>query len=197
MEVSNNSKVKELKTRIDEAGFLGVKDSQILRALRSTFADGDENKAFTYIEIMERSISGEVFPYQPGIKLLGAVNRNGTTCWMDSLLFAMFGRLDSFQAILYNAFPPEQAHKLRLAAALRLWVNLLRSGQLITVDIVSLNRYLENAMLTFVDGNRAEGTPRVWLDTFSKPAARRFGSVHVYHRLSESPAPHNEDGHLP
>lgn len=85
--------------------------------------------------LLDSSIGGEVLPYQPNLKLLGAVNRNATTCWMDSLLFAMFGRLDSFEAILYNSFADEK--RQRLAASLRLWVNMLRTGQLITVDVVS------------------------------------------------------------
>lgn len=49
----------------------------------------------------------------------------------------MFLRFDCFQAILYNSFPdPTRNH---LVILLRLWVNLLRLGKLITTDIVSGN----------------------------------------------------------
>ena len=58
------------------------------------------------------------------------------TCYLDALLFAMFARLDAFEAMLYDNFDDEPRKKL--AAILRLWVNLLRTGQLIKVELVSL-----------------------------------------------------------
>ena len=63
----------------------------------------------------------------------GAQNRQGVTCYLDSTLFSMFSRLDSFEAMLYNTFNDLQRN--RLSFLLRVWVNLLRSGQLITADI--------------------------------------------------------------
>ena len=45
----------------------------------------------------------------------------------------MFSRLDSFEAMLYNSFNDIQRN--RLSFLLRVWVNLLRSGHLITADI--------------------------------------------------------------
>jgi len=68
--------------------------------------------------------------------MLGAINRNMVTCYLDALLFAMFARLDSFEAMLYDEFEDEPRKKL--AAVLRLWVNFLRTGKLIRVDFVSL-----------------------------------------------------------
>lgn len=64
--------------------------------------------------------------------MLGAINRNMVTCYLDALLFAMFARLDSFEAMLYDEFSDEPRKKL--AAILRIWVNLLRTGRLIRVD---------------------------------------------------------------
>ena len=52
----------------------------------------------------------------------------------DALLFAMFARLDCFEPILNRTF--EDAHLRKLVVLLRLWVNMLRSGKLITTDIV-------------------------------------------------------------
>ncbi len=46
----------------------------------------------------------------------------------------MFARLGSFEAMLYKNF--EDEHRKNLATLLRLWVNTLRAGKLITVDIV-------------------------------------------------------------
>ncbi|KAJ5995020.1 hypothetical protein N7481_001997 [Penicillium waksmanii] len=45
----------------------------------------------------------------------------------------MFARLDCFEAILYKSFNDEPRRKL--AVLLRFWVNMLRSGRLITTDI--------------------------------------------------------------
>lgn len=70
----------------------------------------------------------------PSVTLLGAVNRDAVSCYMDSVLFAMFARLRSFEAILYKNFEDEPRKKL--AMWIRLWVNLLRRGKLITTDIV-------------------------------------------------------------
>ena len=67
--------------------------------------------------------------------MLGAINRNMVTCYLDALLFAMFARLDSFEAMLFDNFSDEPRKKL--AGVLRLWVNLLRTGRLISVDLVS------------------------------------------------------------
>lgn len=74
--------------------------------------------------------------YDPSVKLLGAENRKGVTCFLDSILFAIFSRLDSFEAMLYNSF--EDTTRNKLGMLLRLWVNLLRSGRLITMDITQL-----------------------------------------------------------
>ena len=83
--------------------------------------------------LLEESEEGIIKNYDPNIKLLGAVNREGVTCYLDALLFAMFARLGSFEAMLYKNFEDAPG---RLATLLRLWVNTLRLGKLITTDIV-------------------------------------------------------------
>ena len=91
-------------------------------------------KAFELLILLADSEEGVIRKYNPDVKLLGAINREGVTCWLDALLFAMFARLGSFEAMLYKNIddPPRK----RLAMLLRLWVNLLRAGKLITTDIV-------------------------------------------------------------
>ena len=84
--------------------------------------------------LLEESDEGIIKSYDPNIKLLGAVNREGVTCYLDALLFAMFARLGSFEAMLYKNL--EDAPRERLATMLRLWVNMLRAGKLITTDMV-------------------------------------------------------------
>lgn len=87
--------------------------------------------------LLQDSEDGLIRLYNPSILLLGAVNRGGVTCYLDALLFAMFARLGSFEAMLYEKF--EDGPKKSLATVLRLWVNMLRAGKLITVDIVRLH----------------------------------------------------------
>ncbi|KEF60612.1 uncharacterized protein A1O9_02173 [Exophiala aquamarina CBS 119918] len=85
---------------------------------------------------MSDASEGIVTSYDPRTKLLGAQNRQGVTCYLDSTLFSMFSRLDSFEAMLYNTFEDVSLNKLGFM--LRLWVNLLRSGKLITTDITKV-----------------------------------------------------------
>lgn len=94
-------------------------------------------KAYELLMLLEESEEGIIQKYDSNIKLLGAINREGVTCYLDALLFAMFARLDSFEAMLYKNF--EDVPRKHLATLLRLWVNTLRAGKLITTDIVSCN----------------------------------------------------------
>lgn len=128
--------IRLLERRIAEVGIVGLKDEHIQYALRSKHAQGDVDKAFEMLLLLEDSIEGIIRGYTPSTKLLGAENRNGVTCYLDALLFAMFARLDSFEAILYKSFNDDPRRKLSII--LRLWVNMLRSGKLITTDIVCL-----------------------------------------------------------
>lgn len=93
-------------------------------------------KAFDLLMVIEDSIEGILHDYNTDVKLVGAVNRQGVTCYLDALLFAMFARLDFFEAILYQPFTDSDDPRRKLVILLRLWVNMLRSGRLITTDIV-------------------------------------------------------------
>ena len=112
------------------------KDPQLLWALRSRISQGKEDKAFEFLIALSDASEGLVAEYNSEVKLLGAENRHAVTCYLDSILFAMFSRLESFEAMLYNTF--EDGPRNRLAFLLRLWVNLLRTGQLITSDITKM-----------------------------------------------------------
>jgi hypothetical protein len=103
--------------------------------LRCRCSGGDENKTYELLELFEDSVQGILRSFNPDVKLLGAENREKVTCYLDSLLFAMFARLDSFEGMLYYDHGSDEARK-RLAGLLRLWVNLMRTGKLITTDIV-------------------------------------------------------------
>ena len=82
-------------------------------------------------------MEGIIKPYDPRVNLLGAVNWNGVSCYLDSILFAMFARLDSFEAMLYKDFDDPKRNEL--ATFIRVWVNLVRAGKLAEADVVSLS----------------------------------------------------------
>ncbi|KAI9679110.1 MAG: hypothetical protein M1829_001780 [Trizodia sp. TS-e1964] len=132
-EKDEDKKIKALSQRLLRLGISEIKEEQIEFALHAKYSNGDPEKAFDLLMLFEDSAIGLIKDYNPNTKLLGAENRNGVTCYLDALLFAMFARLESFEAILYNTFNDEQRKKL--ATVLRLWVNMLRMGKLITVDI--------------------------------------------------------------
>ena len=119
-----------------ESKSIKLQDTLILYALRSSYASGDPEKAFDLLHAISDSWEGLLVDYNPNVKMLGSENREAVTCYLDSTLFAMFSRLDSFEAILHNDFPDTSRNKL--AMLLRLWVNLLRSGKLITCEITKL-----------------------------------------------------------
>ncbi|KAL1619906.1 hypothetical protein SLS56_009923 [Neofusicoccum ribis] len=127
-------KVKAISQRLAAHGITTLKDPQIIYALRSRITNGDLKEALELLVIFEDSIEGILREYNPSTKLLGAENRCAVTCYLDSLLFAMFARLDCFEAMLFDTFT--DTPRRRLATILRLWVNLLRAGKLITVDII-------------------------------------------------------------
>lgn len=106
----------------------------------------NSNKAFELLVLAADSFDGILKEYDPNVVMLGAENRQNVTCYLDALLFAMFARLDSFEAMLFDSFTDEPRKKL--AAMLRLWVNLLRTGKLITVDLVMTFRIHESTSVT-------------------------------------------------
>lgn len=134
---AEEKKIVALQSRLAVTGIINIKDEQIDYALRGRYADGDADRAYELLVLLQRSVDGKIDGFNPNIKLLGAVNRFSVTCWLDALLFAMFARLRSFEAILYGSFNDEP--RKRLVILLRLWVNMLRGGKLITTDIVCLN----------------------------------------------------------
>ena len=113
-----------------------VRDKELARVLNQPYAKGDRKKAEEVLNLLDYAQKRIILPVDPARKGLGAINREGVTCWLDSLLFAMFGYLDNFESMLVREFSDES--KERLTLVLRLYINLLRTGRLITTDIVRL-----------------------------------------------------------
>ncbi|PSN71076.1 cysteine proteinase [Corynespora cassiicola Philippines] len=138
-EKESEKKVKTLIQRLNAAGITSLGEAQAEYAL-SWYPD-NLDKAYDVLVLASDSFDGILKDYDSSVAMLGAVNRNMVTCYLDALLFAMFARLDSFEAMLFDNFADEPRKKL--AGILRLWVNLLRSGQLIRVD---LTKHLQEAL---------------------------------------------------
>lgn len=128
--------IKTLRHRLLSSKGVILRNAQLLWALRSNAANGDVDAAYDLLHAMSDASEGIVTSYDPRVRLLGAQNRQGVTCYLDATLFSMFSRLDSFEAMLYNSF--EDLPRNKLGFLLRLWVNLLRNGKLITTDVTKV-----------------------------------------------------------
>ncbi|KAG9534063.1 hypothetical protein KCU79_g22363, partial [Aureobasidium melanogenum] len=126
LEKEDEKRVKAILARLQKYGITTFNEANVSYALQATNSAGNGDEAMRLLLLFEDTYEGLVKTYDPSTKLLGAENRNGVTCYLDALLFAMFARLDSFEAMLYNSF--DDLPRKKLAGLLRLWVNMLRSG---------------------------------------------------------------------
>jgi hypothetical protein len=126
--------VEIIVQRLEELNYHAVSKDLIRVALRSKFAGGNTDKAVELLQLQQQAFSGIIQPFDPSVEMLGAENRGNVTCYLDSLLFAMFAHLTAFESMLKNDLEGEPQRKL--AALLRLWVNMLRGGKLIHTDMV-------------------------------------------------------------
>lgn len=81
---------------------LAVPEETIKRVLRGRYADGDPGKALDLLVMIEDSNDGIVARVKSDAetKLVGAENHGGTTCYLDTLFFAMFAKIDAFEVVL-------------------------------------------------------------------------------------------------
>ncbi|KAH8821502.1 ubiquitin C-terminal hydrolase family protein [Xylogone sp. PMI_703] len=135
------AKIHAVKQSLEQHGYEKIDDEAVTTALDSLYAGGNVEKAVEIAILYQESADGIIKPYNPDVPMKGAVNRSNVTCYLDSLLFSMFGRLSSFEPILYAQFADEP--RRRLATLIRLWVNMLRTGMLIQTDIT---KKLQNAL---------------------------------------------------
>ena len=135
------NQVKAILPRLEAAGITGFRDVNVEYALRSRASEGDVEKAYELLVLFEDALQDKLRPYSKDTKLLGAENRELVTCYLDSLLFAMFARLDSFENMIAVNF--QDTAKRKLVVMLRLWVNMLRCGRLIPTEIT---KHLQDAL---------------------------------------------------
>lgn len=103
-------------------------------ALATDFSAGDVGRAITLLQFWVDATRGYISRPQH-LPLRGSCNYNGISCYADSLLMAMFSRMNNFEPLLYQQQFDSHATEV-LAVWLRLFVNLLRNGELLTADIV-------------------------------------------------------------
>lgn len=127
-----NDTFEKVKTVIPEIDRQSVKS-----ALRNDFSQNDPARAKFLLEQYRDALAGMVVSISKQAqrkKLQGASNMNGISCYVDSLLFSMFSRMENFEPLLYQHF--DDMKRALLSTWLRLFVNLIRLGELVTKDIV-------------------------------------------------------------
>lgn len=113
----------------------------VIAFLKLPFAQGDPVRAFHLARFFQLLLKG-LFITNDGIDkanntvtFVGGENWENVMCYLDALLFLMFANLESFEPMLFVSNQHSLPLVTQLAALLRLHVNLLRSGNLITTDI--------------------------------------------------------------
>ncbi|KIH88080.1 hypothetical protein SPBR_06476 [Sporothrix brasiliensis 5110] len=136
-----DANVEIIASRCDELRFHNINKDHIRFALLSKYSEGDVDKAIELIQLQQQAFSGTLVPYNPNVEMVGAENREFVTCYLDALLFAMYAKLEAFDCMLKNEELNE--NQRNLAALLRLWVNMLRTGKLIRTDMTET---IQNAL---------------------------------------------------
>ncbi|RKF62412.1 putative ubiquitin c-terminal hydrolase family protein [Erysiphe neolycopersici] len=133
--------VAEIKQKLLNAGHPSPKDDQVHFALGSEYANKDPDRAYEILVLFQESVEGLIRTCDPNIQLEGAINRNNVTCYIDSVLFAMFAGFQSYDRIFFGAF--ENDAQRILSRMLLLYANMLRAGKLIHTD---LTKTLQDAL---------------------------------------------------
>lgn len=138
---ANSSSVQALKKYFETLKLEVPSTHQVIAVLRSPFTQGDLIKSFHLIRFFQLGGQGLFLTntgydkFKRQITYVGAENWESVMCYFDALLFAMFAKLESFEPMLFT--PPRAENILvdQLASLMRVYVSMMRSGNLITTDI--------------------------------------------------------------
>ncbi|KAG7194039.1 uncharacterized protein KQ657_005242 [Scheffersomyces spartinae] len=139
---SSSNAVKLLESYFEQLN-LDIPSVQALIALlKSPFTQGDVSKAFVLGRFFQLSEQGFFVTIEGrdkfgcAIQFQGSENWENVMCYLDATMFAMFANLDSFEQMLFvSNLHPQASDVHQLSVLLRMYVNLIRSGNLVTTDI--------------------------------------------------------------
>ncbi|CAI2162147.1 13799_t:CDS:2 [Funneliformis geosporum] len=130
-ESEQESKVDQLRTYLEELGH-PLDTYQIEKLLERNAWDVRE--VAEYCSDLREAEEGIIVDIQKDIVMLGCENDRVTSCYIDSVLFAMFARIQSFDGLLFVQAEGMNARSLQ--TQLRLFVNRLRSGKFMSAYII-------------------------------------------------------------
>lgn len=157
---TEDAQIQEIKNTMIARGYNTCDDEQVKYAM--SMVHGDAKKALEMMFQFQRSVEGAITPYSPDVVMLGAENRQQVTCWLDSLLFAMFARSSNFEHMIRTGYDDDP--RRRLSTVIRLWVNMLREGELINVEIVRVALFfLVHPAYSFIDTNSPGVYSNKWM----------------------------------
>ncbi|KAJ2799818.1 hypothetical protein H4R20_004287 [Coemansia guatemalensis] len=116
-----------------QLGTAALKRVEVSRLLAQAHWDADA--ALRRLQILLSTRNGIVYTVDTHVRLRGAANSRGTTCYIDSLLVALFGAHGSFDGLLY-ARELGDSSATQLQALCRLVVNHLRAGDVVDAWMV-------------------------------------------------------------
>ncbi|CDK27288.1 unnamed protein product [Kuraishia capsulata CBS 1993] len=147
---------KQLRSQISSFDRTKRNADEVTVALTSPFSDGSVSKAFKFVRFFDLAIASKLMSASAfyrqlpplatswEIPLVGMDNWNKVLCYLDSLLFALFARMESFDHLvvpraLDERMTPALAHQVaELRTLLRFVVNLLRAGEQVTTDVMQM-----------------------------------------------------------
>lgn len=120
------AKITKLHEALEANGLEAGGNAELIQnVLYGRYARGDVARALDMFMMLRDAEDLIVKDVDPATALQGAENMNGLTCYLDSLLFAMYARSTSFDIMLFSSF--EDPQRRRLSVLLRLFVNMVRS----------------------------------------------------------------------
>lgn len=137
-----NEKINSLSTYAQNNFSVCLEKETLEKILESN--SWDSKRALVDLVDYEEASHGILVepPVDPKLKLLGCENDIGTSCYIDSLLFAMYISNTAFDPLLTYDISSEEEEKAKLQTVMRLFVNKLRKGHFINAEYVHWFREL-------------------------------------------------------
>ncbi|KAG9299268.1 hypothetical protein G9A89_013916 [Geosiphon pyriformis] len=145
-------KIDQLRTFLEDIGH-PIENSQAENLLERY--DWNVELVADYYRDIVNAEEGLVAEINKDVVMVGSENDRVTSCYIDSVLFAMFARMRAFDGLLVGE--PKSPNASNLLVHLRLFVNRLRSGNFLNAQMIKQLR--ENLMNNGWRGIDDNGTP--------------------------------------